>query len=352
MPMHTPTMLNHRLDGYKLRIFFGVALGTLMNVPAFGQDCQLDSDCGQGFQCIHDAAGTSSVTGAGGSSMPQCGDGICEGASEDIESCPEDCDTIQYCAPAECSSDGDCAEGYECGPELGANSSSSSGGTSGSVCGDSICASDESNDSCPDDCFVYRLCQMAQVMCTLDSDCAAGFYCYRVESSSNVAASVDSAASSDTATDGSDGSSATSDGGDVTTGGDSGGGDEVGICLPTITETTDGSSNVATVGGDTGGSTTSAGEASGGAASNDSAASAASDGAGGTASGDSGNASSATGGGGSSDSDDDADSGDDAGCSCGVVGSQSRSDGVLAPLLLSVMLAFARRKKTVARQRL
>jgi hypothetical protein len=338
----------------KLRLA-GLALAVLSLTHAnssAAQECLEDVDCGHGFQCIHDSAGTSSVTGVGGSTMPECGDGICEAGSEDIDSCPDDCDTIQYCAPAECTTDADCAEGYECGDEVGSNSvSTSGGGTAGSVCGDGVCDFDESNASCPDDCEVYRLCQVARVVCTSDEDCADGFYCYLDQDSTNVAvavASVDSG--SDTATDGSDGSSDSSntDGADSGTGDSfappaTSGGDESGICLPEVSDTTGGSNNVATIGGETVGSSATSGGDSGGD-NNANAESSGTDGSGGVNTAAGNDSASATGGA-SSDtggaSGDDASS-DDAGCSCTLAGSGAGPKSFLL-LLLGLAVSVWRR---------
>src|SRR6187399_2158315 len=92
--------------GWKLALLTALLPGT-----AWAQDCDVDADCGHGFQCIH-TSGSAVSGGVGGSqSQAECGDGICDFAAEDVDSCPQDCDTLQYCAPAECDSDTDCAEG-------------------------------------------------------------------------------------------------------------------------------------------------------------------------------------------------------------------------------------------------
>lgn len=334
---------------------------TIAPALAWGQDCQVDADCGQGFQCIHDSAGTSSVTGVGGSSVPECGDAICEGGSEDIETCPEDCDTIQYCAPAECTSDSDCAEGYECGPEAGSSSAvSGAGGSSGSVCGDGICAIDETSTSCATDCESYRLCQVVQVECTTNADCPAGYYCYFEESSSSVAVGFASAS-----TDGTDGSSVATSGAVDSASGDvgtttsappqdttstTGSVDSTGVCLA---ETTDdvsavstGTSDVATVGGESAASGTTGSVGAGGvsataAVGGDAVESASSDGA-----SEATSASAATGSGGSGDPDGSGggDDGDDGGCSCTLLGSNSGTSA-LAMLLLGLVAGVTRRRR-------
>lgn len=367
----------NNLGALGVTIRWGGALAVLILAqPSWAQECQIDDDCGHGFQCIHDSAGTATVTGGigGTSSSAVCGDAICDFISEDVESCPQDCDTIQYCAVAECSSDADCAEGYECGAEVGSNSGfTSAGGTSSSVCGDGVCDFDETNASCPDDCRLYRLCQPKQVACMSDDDCADGFYCYLDSGANNVSvavSSVDSTSGTDTATNGSD--TATGSGGNVgsgsdgaqdtagfapippaDTGTDTAGGD-MGVCLPNSSDGTTGGStgtvnNVATVGsvttgGDTAGTdaadsaTTDAGETgtsassgngSGGATSQNSSVvgsgtdSSSSDGASNGGAGDG----SSTGGG------DDSGTDDDAGCSCAVAGAGGWSGGLLLTLL-------------------
>src|SRR5690606_31138658 len=299
----------------------------LLVVPRVGlaQECETDADCGHGFQCIHDSAGTSSVTGAGGSSMPECGDGICEGGSEDIDSCPQDCDTIQYCAPGECSSDSDCAEGYECGPEVGSNSAVTSvGGSGGSVCGDGICSFDESNASCPEDCRVYRLCQVKQVICMGDEDCPDGFYCYRegVDAGSSGSSNVEGSSGSTDTADSSNGSDGT-DGDERAT---TSGGERIvfvaGVCLPESSDATTTQGNSSTDGGQaasgSGGSGTDGG---GGAASDGNALNASATGSGESSGSDSGGSSSggASGdGSGGAGSGDGGGSDDEGGCACVV----------------------------------
>jgi len=365
--------------GWTLALVVGLAPSV-----AWGQDCQEDADCGHGFQCIHDSAGTSSVTGVGGSTQAECGDGICEFGAEDIESCPQDCDTVQYCAPAECESNADCGEGYECGDEVGSNSSfTSAGGSSSSVCGDGTCDFDEDNASCPDDCAVYRLCQPIQMTCSTDADCAEGFYCYVGVSDdvSNVGfSSVDSGTSgSDTAaadsgsgnTDAGTGGSGFAPPADTTDG--SSGGDETGVCVAEASDSGGSAVNVGTSGdtvsgsngpsGTTGDDTdgqaaSSAANGAGGAsvvAGNGSPATSGSDGdasgSDGDASGSDGEASSGSGTGSGTDaggagSDPDAsgdDSDDDGGCSCSMLGVQG-SSGLLGAALFGLVAGIRRRR--------
>ena len=333
-------MLGNGTVGLKV---IGFVAGLLL-VPrvAFGQECQINSDCGHGFQCIHDSAGTSAVTGVGGSTMPECGDGICEGGSEDIESCPDDCDTIQYCAPAECSSDSDCAEGYECGPEVGSNSGSTSvGGTGGSVCGDGICSFDESNASCPDDCRVYRLCQVAQMECMLDTDCPDGFYCYMesVDTGSNSSSASNDVSSVDTG--------GGSDGTDGEDGGSTSGGEQIvfiaGVCLPENSEASTSQGNSSTDAGQaasgSGGSGT---DGEGGGVSNDSAANANATGSGEASGSDSGGSSAggASGSGGG-------DGGEEGGCACAAAGAPSGTSWLVLIGLVGLAGAVRRRRAAV-----
>lgn len=356
--------------GWKLAL-----LTVLIPTAAWGQDCDVDADCGHGFQCIH-TSGSAVTGGVGGSqSQAECGDSICDFAAEDIESCPQDCDTLQYCAPAECDSDSDCAEGYECGEESGSGTSgfTSAGGSSASVCGDGVCDLDETNGNCAADCAVVRSCREQQVQCMSDGDCDDGFYCYVgevAEASSVAVSSVGStggaddtvSSSDDSGSDGSDGSSATTDSGfapPADTGGSTSGGDEVGVCLP---ESSDSGStgDVGTTGDDTdAGSATTEGEGatSDGAATGPSAG----NGAGGVSSTlGSGSPASATGGdsdasasdgsgSGGADPDaggDDADESDgDEGCSCAVVGTKGAS-GLFAALLLGLVVSVRRRRSS------
>lgn len=333
------------------------------------EDCEENADCGHGFQCIHTSANTSSVvTGSGGSTAVECGDGICEGGVEDPDSCPQDCHTIQYCAPAECDSNADCAAGYECGEEVGANSSfTGAGGTTASVCGDDTCDIDENSDSCAEDCAPTRYCQVEQMQCTSDDDCAEGFYCY-LEGSENSASavsvsSVDSG--TDTATDGSSGGSSDSGSGGTDsgfappadTGSATSGGDETGVC---VTESSDNGGSSGTSGSS---NNTASGPTDSSATGADTASSAA-NGAGGAGttlgegspatgsdgdgdSSGSGNNATASDGGGAGGSDPGGDGGgndgDDGGCSYAVVGVPPAS-GLLTVLLFGAVAATRRRR--------
>lgn len=343
-------------------------------------DCQEDADCGHGFRCLQTSANSSSVTGSGGSTQVECGDGICEGGVEDPDSCPTDCDTISYCAPAECDSNADCAEGYECGEEVGANSGfTSAGGSTASVCGDDTCDIDENNDNCAEDCPVFRYCQPEQTQCSSDDDCAEGFYCYLESGTNDVGSvsvsSVDSGTNgTDTATDGSSGSSDSdadsgSDGADSgfappadTTGGTTGG-DETGVCVAESSDAGSSSGNSGSSNNTASGPTDSSatGDDTSSSAGNDSGSGGASA-VGGEGSPSSGSGSdsdtasdgatgNATGsdGGGAGGSDPDAgggddDGSDDGGCSCAVVGVPA-SSGFLGALLFG-MVAGIRRRRT------
>ena len=384
--------------GWKLALVAGLTPGA-----AWGQDCQTDGDCGHGFQCIHTGGGTSSVTGVGGSTQPECGDGVCDGGDEDVESCPQDCDTIQYCAVAECDSNADCAEGYECGEEVGSNTSfTSAGGSSASVCGDGTCDIDENNDNCAEDCRVYRLCQPVQMQCTSDDDCADGFYCY-LSASENSAVTggspVMTTGGSDTATNGNDsadtdgatsddtGSSGSTDAGaggtgsgfvpvdDTDTSGSTSGGDETGVCLPESSDSGS-SGNVNTVGGVTGPADTSgatgadAGSSDAGGAGNlaasagngtpvtggdgdgtgtdgeEETSASGNSASGSNASGSNdtgGDAGGAGGGGGSDPGAESKSSDDDGGCSCAMLGAQG-SSGLLAAALFGLVAGIRRRR--------
>jgi hypothetical protein len=162
---------------------------------AVAGECGTDADCGQGFECDVTASGTGGASGSGGGAVggtagtasagsggagtsgfapPRevtCGDGLCQ-ASETATTCVIDC-TSSICVLAQCDTNDDCAEGYECEEEaLGGT-----GGASGPVCGDGLCTSGETLESCPDDCTVTRRCAPAGGRCTSDASCAPGFYC-------------------------------------------------------------------------------------------------------------------------------------------------------------------------------
>ncbi|HEY6726591.1 MAG TPA: MYXO-CTERM sorting domain-containing protein [Polyangiaceae bacterium] len=368
--------------GWKLALVVGFT-----PAAAWAQECRVDADCGHGFRCLQTSASTSSVvTGSGGSSSAQveCGDGICEGGAEDPDSCPADCDTISYCAPAECDSNADCAEGYVCGEEVGANSSSTSGGgSSASVCGDDSCDIDENNDNCPEDCPVFRYCQPALTQCSSDAECAEGFYCYIGSGTNDVGSvsvsSVDSGTNgTDTATDGSSSGSSDSDSESGTDGADSGfvppaddttggtgGGDETGVCLVESSDAGSSSGNSGSSNDTTSGPTDSSatGADSGSSAANNNGAGGAnavggegspssgsgSDGDTGSDGNGTGNNATGSDGGGAGGSDPDAGGGDgdgdgdDGGCSCAVVGVPA-SSGLLGALLLGMVAGFRRRR--------
>ncbi len=336
-------------------------------LTARAQDCQTDEDCGHGFECLH-LAGTSAVTGAGGSSMPECGDDICETGLEDVESCPEDCDNIQVCAPVACTDDADCAEGYECRPEESAGSSSftSGGGSSGSSCGDGICDSDETEDSCPEDCSVQDVCQVVETPCTSDEDCADGFYCFlpAADGATSVA-SVDTSGSSDVAsgdTGGTSGSDAATDGSAAVSGGGGGAANatsEAGVCWPETADIgsvdgTDGSSSSTAGGAATGGEATNGGSATGqggteqssAASGGDSLSATGSDGGGGeSGSSDSGSSDSGSGGAGGGNSD------DEGGCSCSMPGSTKTPTNIWFLLSAGGLTTFGRRRRQPRRTR-
>jgi MYXO-CTERM domain-containing protein len=125
-------------------------------------------------------AGAAAGTGTGGSGsgapLPPnvCGNGLCE-PSESAASCAADCEPYNYCVPAECTSASDCAEGYSCPePVL----PGTGGAASAPFCGDGLCTgANENVDTCPADCVGTSYCTPESGYCTSDAECAAGFYC-------------------------------------------------------------------------------------------------------------------------------------------------------------------------------
>jgi hypothetical protein len=165
---------------------------------ALAGECATDDDCGHGFECETLMSGTGGASaGSGGSAVggtagsggagsgasagtgsgfapPRedfCGDGLCR-TGETEASCALDCANT-VCALAECDADDDCAEGYACEDEPLAGT----GGASGPACGDGLCTSGETQESCAVDCTVTRRCAPDGGTCSSDTECAPGFYC-------------------------------------------------------------------------------------------------------------------------------------------------------------------------------
>jgi hypothetical protein len=161
---------------------------------AHAEECLTDDDCGHGFECETFSGGTGGAGGTAGSGASvggtssgafapprevTCGDGFCQ-IPETLETCASDCAANTVCVLAECESTDDCAEGYECKEEPTAGT----GGATGAACGDGLCTSGETEETCATDCTATRRCSPAGGICTSDEQCAAGFYCSYVGSGS------------------------------------------------------------------------------------------------------------------------------------------------------------------------
>lgn len=188
----------------RLLLAGSVALGGVTLTRAASAACEVDDDCGFGFECVHMTdRGDSAVTGgssgtsggSGGSSSSACDNGSCEW-DESFESCPEDCNELTECEPAECTADDQCAEGYTCEAAGTASVSSSSAGEHVE--------------------FEYR-CQLAPVACESDADCGAGLHCVVPSEGTSGSSTAVTSGSSDTT-----GSSSAGDGSTGGTGGTSG----------------------------------------------------------------------------------------------------------------------------------
>jgi hypothetical protein len=156
---------------------------------AYAGECAVDDDCGHGYECETLSSGTGGAGGTSGSGASvggtssagtsgfapprevTCGDGLCQ-VPETIETCASDCANT-VCVLAECESTDDCADGYECEEEPIAGT----GGTAGAACGDGLCTSGETEETCAVDCTVSRRCSPAREVCSSDEQCAEGFYC-------------------------------------------------------------------------------------------------------------------------------------------------------------------------------
>lgn len=212
-------------------------------------ECVADEDCGHGFECEVQPDGTAGTGSGGGSSggtgggssggaaggssggtqgfaPPRdvtCGDGLCQ-VTESADTCAADClNTI--CALAVCETSDDCAEGYECADEPVAGT----GGAAGSTCGDGLCTSGETRETCAEDCTATRRCTPAGGICSSDAQCPDGFYCSFLGSGSGGFGGTGSAVGGSAGTS----SAGTSFGG--TTGGTGAGSDAAlaaGTCMP------------------------------------------------------------------------------------------------------------------------
>src|SRR5688572_22974084 len=106
--MKTITLLDPSIVRFLLA--GSMALGVVTTARAASAACENDEDCGSGFECVHSTeysdsgtvGGTSGSTdGGGGTSSSACDNGSCEW-DETFETCPEDCNEITSCEPAEC----------------------------------------------------------------------------------------------------------------------------------------------------------------------------------------------------------------------------------------------------------
>lgn len=122
---------------------------------------------------------------AGGPELT-CGDEFCA-YGETWESCPTDCERYTYCAGAVCDSDADCAPNYTCqggGSNAASVSSGTTSGTGG-FCGDGSCDPAESDEqSCASDCSMS--CQRLYLPCNADAECPSGYYCDRSQPGGSV----------------------------------------------------------------------------------------------------------------------------------------------------------------------
>ncbi len=171
-------------------------------------------DCSDTFGCnltCYDCDGgdcPESDPGCSGTD-PYCGDGNCD-TDESYETCPEDCQEGSYCGDGVCGDDeyysncpDDCTDeacssclydftdygspccdtacyeyGLDCATLESVYNWDCSGcncqypcGDNGGICGDGYCASDESFDTCPQDCLPPGECQAGEVADCADDDC-------------------------------------------------------------------------------------------------------------------------------------------------------------------------------------
>jgi hypothetical protein len=142
-------------------------------------ECENDEDCEAGFDCVvigTSSPGTGGTSGGGsggsGGAVAICGDSVCS-FDESVDACPADCVELRSCEPAECEDSSECAEGYFCA----AGTPAGTGGSGPLFCGDGICSTDETVESCAEDCFAPSRCEIEWVSCDSPADCPEGFYC-------------------------------------------------------------------------------------------------------------------------------------------------------------------------------
>lgn len=155
--------------------------------------CESDTDCTAGFVCL-----TSTYTTCSGGAAP---DVICPDGDNDCETTPlppeeTECEQTHesYCVPpyvAPCTTDESCgAEGFTCKTVPVSCGCSSSGSTSpgsstdvGSDDGTSSNGNTAPEDcNCPEPDESVRYCELQNISCTTDDECAGDFVCHRLSS--------------------------------------------------------------------------------------------------------------------------------------------------------------------------